>query len=114
MTQQHADIYSFIGNRIRQERKARGFTLEELASAACMNTSFLHYIEKNKKKPSLGMVQRIAEALGVPIEQLFRGSPTKSQPEVAMAQKVGFILRDANARKRAMILRVIKTLVKEG
>ena len=113
MTQQHADIYSFIGSRIRQERQARGFTLEELASAVCMNTSFLHYIEKNKKKPSLGMVQRIAEALNVSIEMLFRGAPTKAQPETVLAQKVGFMLRDATAKKRTMILRVIKTLAKE-
>ena len=113
MTPKSPDIYAFIGARIRQERKTRGFTLEELASVAGMNTSFLHYIERNKKKPSLGMVQRIAEALHVPIEQLFRGAPVRSEPDFGMARKVGFILKDASPKKRAMIMRVLKTMAKE-
>lgn len=108
------DIYAFIGARIRQERKARGLTLEELSSLVGMNTSFLHYIERNKRKPSLVMVKKIADALGVPLDQLFRGAPVVRKPEIAFAGKLSVLVKDADSKKRGMALRVLKSLLKDS
>ncbi|MBI3289059.1 MAG: helix-turn-helix transcriptional regulator [Elusimicrobia bacterium] len=109
-----ADIYSFVGARIRAERKARKMTLEELASAAGMNTSFLHSIETAKKKLSLNMAQKIADALLIPIERLFAGAPTSKRDSDLYVGKLAAMVKDADSRKKQTILRVVKTLLSDA
>ncbi len=107
------DIYALVGQRIRAERKARKMTLEELASAAGMNTSFLHQIETAKKKPSLRMVHNIAEALRVPIPILFQGMERVATPDPYVG-KLAAIVKDADDKRRKTILRVVKELAQDG
>lgn len=107
------DIYAFVGQRIRAERKARKLTLEELASAAGMNTSFLHAIETAKKKPSLRTVQEVANALSLPVERLFHGAEGAKKPDVYVG-RLATILKDADDSRRRTILRVVKELAKDG
>lgn len=106
------DIYIFVGQRIRAERKARKLTLEELASSAGMNTSFLHQIETAKKKPSLRMVQNIAGALQVPIHRLFDGASSADEPDPYIG-KLASIVRDADAKRRRTIIKVVKALTND-
>lgn len=103
------DIYTFVGQRIRAERKARKLTLEELASSATMNTSFLHQIETAKKKPSLKMVQNIADALQVPIHKLFEGAKPGEAPDPYIG-KLASLVRDAAPSRRKTIIKVVKAM----
>lgn len=104
------NIYAFIGRRIREERKARGMTLEDVASKASMNASFLHYIEKNKKKPSLDTVGRIAGALGIPLDVLFSGAPLRKPTDDPAVRRITELVREASPKRRAAILKVVQTL----
>lgn len=88
-------------------------TLEELASAAGMNTSFLHQIETAKKKPSLRMVQNIAEALSIPVAALFQGIESKPKADPFIG-RLAVLVKDADAHRRKTILRVVKTLAKKN
>lgn len=106
------DIYAFVGRRIREERKARGMTLEDVASKAAMNASFLHYIEKNKKKPSLGTVGRIAGALGMPLDILFSGAPLRKPSDDPAVRRITELVREASPKRRAAILKVVQTLTR--
>lgn len=106
------DIYAFVGQRIRAERKARKLTLEELASTATMNTSFLHQIETAKKKPSIQMVQNIANALQVPIHRLFEGAKTGVTPDPFVG-KLASIVRDAGPARRKTIIKVVKAMAND-
>lgn len=87
-------------------------TLEELASAAGMNTSFLHSIETAKKKPSLRMIQNIAGALILPVHTLFLGAEQSAKPD-AYVGRLAALVRDADDRRRKTILRVVKDLSKD-
>jgi len=60
-----------LGERIRRVRKSQGKTLQDLASAAGISTSFLSQIEREQAKPSVGTLHTIAEALGLTIADLF-------------------------------------------
>lgn len=106
------DIYAFVGLRIREERKARGMTLDEVASRAMMNASFLHYIEKNKKRPSLGMVKRIADALGLTVRDLLSGEPVTKPRDIPVLRRITELVREAPAKRRAAILKVVQTLAR--
>lgn len=77
-----------------------------------MNTSFLHQIETAKKKPSLRMVQNIAEALRITLPVLFQGTERKDAPDPYVG-KLAAIVRDADDHRRKTILRVVKALAQD-
>lgn len=58
------------GQKIRQLREERGYSLQDLAQKAGVSVSYLSEIERGAKKPSLKTLERIAAALNIPREQL--------------------------------------------
>ena len=58
---------------------ARKLSQEALAVDAGVDTSFISRIENARENPSLGLVERLAEALGVKFVDLFR-EPGKREP----------------------------------
>ena len=61
-----------FGRRVRLLRLHRDMTQEQLAEAAAISVDFLSLIERGQNAPSFTSLQRIANALGVPVYQLFR------------------------------------------
>lgn len=74
------NIYATIARQLRLRRLQAGLTIEDLADAAGISVSFLAYLETNKKKPSLATVAKVAEALSIPVAELFN---EKTVPNVA-------------------------------
>ena len=64
------DIYATLAGQLRFKRLQAGLTLEALADTAGISTSFLAYLETNKKKPSLATVAKLAAALKLPVSEL--------------------------------------------
>ncbi|HRH79508.1 MAG TPA: helix-turn-helix transcriptional regulator [Thiobacillaceae bacterium] len=64
-------ISTELGLQIASLRKARGLTQEQLATAAGYSVEFISLVERGINAPSIAGCERIAQALGVPIRQLF-------------------------------------------
>lgn len=62
-----------VGERIREVREARGWTQEKLADAAQISKGFLSEVENRGKNLSLGVLLRIATAIGASVEYLATG-----------------------------------------
>jgi len=62
---------SDLGGRVRSLRRQRGLTLKELGHAAGLSHPFLSQVERGLARPSVGSVERIADALGVPVAHLW-------------------------------------------
>ena len=60
-----------LGNEIRQLRKVRGITLQQLALATGKSVGFLSQVERNLTRPSVAALQDISEALSVHIGWFF-------------------------------------------
>ena len=60
-----------LGNEIRQLRKVRGMTLQQLAVATGRSVGFLSQVERNLTRPSVAALQDISAALGVYIGWFF-------------------------------------------
>ena len=60
-----------LGKRIRQLRTTRGWSQEHLADEAGMHRTYMWGIEQGMRNPSVRHLARVAEALGVPIRELF-------------------------------------------
>lgn len=62
--------YVTIGKRIRYYRQRKGFTQERLAYAINTSPTYISYIERAKKKPSLEKIVQISEVLEVSVNDL--------------------------------------------
>lgn len=67
-------IYDVISHNIKKYRKKRGITQAELAEMVDLSHEFIRRIEsvKGKKNFSIDTIYRIADALKVDINELFR------------------------------------------
>jgi len=62
-----------LARRIRELRQGRGMTLQEVAGAAGFSKGLLSKIETGVVSPPIATLAKLAEALGVPIGELFDG-----------------------------------------
>lgn len=60
-----------LGAYIRAERRAKQLSLRKLSGASGISNPYLSQIERGLRRPSADVLQQIARALGVPIEQLY-------------------------------------------
>jgi transcriptional regulator with XRE-family HTH domain/quercetin dioxygenase-like cupin family protein len=66
-----------LGKTIRQRRKARGWTLRELAGRLGISVAGLSAIETEKARVDLEQLVNIAEALGVRLDEMLPASPSR-------------------------------------
>ena len=57
--------------KIRQIRVSKGITVEDLANSADLSRSYIYYIEKHWKVPTLTVLKKIADVLGVKMIDFF-------------------------------------------
>ncbi len=67
-------IQEQFGSRVRDLRKKRGWTQEQLAEAAGRHWTYIGGIERGERNITLQVVADIARALDVDIKELFRGT----------------------------------------
>jgi len=67
------NIQEQLGGRIRDLRKKRGWTQEQLAAAAGRHWTYIGGIERGERNITVEVIGDIAYALDVNIEELFRG-----------------------------------------
>lgn len=64
------------GAKIRQLRRARGYGLNEFAELVGVSRGYLSQLERGvKQKPSAALLARIADGLGISVDEFFRGAP---------------------------------------
>jgi len=68
---------SVLGGRLREIRKKRGFTLQQLADKTGLTAGLLSKIENLRTSPSLPVLSDIARALGTDMAELFLPSDGK-------------------------------------
>ncbi len=60
-----------LGSVLKKQREILGLTQRELALKLDVKPSHVAYLEKDRRRPSLGLVSRIADVLGLEKEPLF-------------------------------------------
>lgn len=62
-----------LGMRIRFLRKERGLSIEDLSLECDINRNYLSDLERGTRNPSLEILSRICDGLGISHEELFKG-----------------------------------------
>jgi XRE family transcriptional regulator, regulator of sulfur utilization len=64
-----------LGDRLREARQSRGWSLRALGEKTGFSASFLSQVELGQSSPSLGSLEKIATALGLSLSEVIAGSP---------------------------------------
>lgn len=60
-----------VGSKVKELRERRGMTQSRLAEAAGMTSDEVSRIERGVREPRFGTLERLADALGVAVAELF-------------------------------------------
>jgi transcriptional regulator with XRE-family HTH domain len=75
-----------IGMRIAQARKARGWTQEGLAERSGLHKQTISEWERGNRTPSTDALAKVADALGVSLQELVHGTASG----LSESQTIGF------------------------
>jgi transcriptional regulator with XRE-family HTH domain len=92
--------------KLKQIRKAKGYTLSDLSSMTGCTSSHLSQIERGLKQPSLDMLRRISNCLEVPIFDLFTEEETSGSGIRKTADHKYNIIRQ-NSRKKFVLPEIL-------
>lgn len=65
-------VLAKFGEQVRQKRTALKLSQEELAERAGVHRTYIGMIERAEKNITLGNIEKVANALGVPLHQLLK------------------------------------------
>lgn len=81
------EIDTFLAQRVRDLRKARGLTLEQLAEQSGVSRSMISLIERQETSPTAAVLNKLADAFGISLSTLFAGGATPNEEPVARADE---------------------------
>jgi transcriptional regulator with XRE-family HTH domain len=67
-----SNLRNDLGETIKQQRSALGISQGELAKRSGLHRTYVSDIERGMRNPTLGSIQKIAQALHVSVAKLFR------------------------------------------
>ena len=86
-----------IGRRFKELRKQKGLTLSQLAGRAGCSKSFLSRVENDSASPSLAMLVKIIQALGLTLHSFFDRMEEKVTKVVRAGERHKFVTRDGHS-----------------
>lgn len=100
------------GERLRELRQKCGFTQEEVALRADITTSYYGQIERGTANPTIGMLEKICEVMGISIVDIFTKTNTNLLGIDALSMQILHRLSDKTDEEKTVALELIKTAFK--
>ncbi len=107
------NIHGKIGNRVKDARKKRYMTQEELGEIAGITSNYISLIENGKKKASIETLQKISTALNIPLSRFFSAETTKTKGgEAGYDKKIYSAVRSLGKKEQNLIMDIITKMKK--
>lgn len=101
----HVD-FMLIGRRVKEIRKQLCITQAQLAEMTDLSISYISHIETAQKKASLESLVRIADALGITVDEILNGNqlnnPTEYQTDIDL------IMADCTQPEKRLMYEIIQ------
>lgn len=99
-----------LGARIKELRKARGLSQDQLSEKVNIDPKHLSRIEVGKSYPSLNTLEKIAKALNVEIKDLFEYMHEVKGKE--LTENITRLLKESDEEKLRLILKITRAIVR--
>lgn len=107
------DIIIQISNKIKEKRKAKGITIQELADKAEVSKGLISQIENNRTVPSLLVLINIIRALNLDMNEFFNEIGKEQQSsKVIIKQESSYQVFEKETAKGFLYKRVLTRSVK--
>lgn len=103
-----ADLKKQIGQRLREFRNAKGYSIEELAHIADMNAVHLASLERGEKNITLSTLEKVVTALGISLTDVFSFETKVAQPEYPTVDKASTLMKQMTPEEQDFILKTIQ------
>ena len=104
------DIFVRLGNKLKNVRKTRGLTQEELSALSGVSTRHISKIEKGVMNPSYEILTQIAAALGMTPDYFFASDNDEDENNI---QLLISLYKGCPKPYRKLLLSTKQTLSKE-
>ncbi|WP_318659970.1 helix-turn-helix transcriptional regulator [Treponema sp.] len=101
---------TFIQN-LKYYRKQAGLTQEKLAESIGMSTSYIGDMEARERFPSAETIDKIAEALNIPVSVLFNEKSSPDSLNSAFAKTYASTLQDELSKKINLAIKEVCELI---
>lgn len=99
-----------LGERIKEIRKAHGFSQEQLAVLVDIEQKHVSCIERGKNAPTIDRLQKIAEVLNVPVKDFFESINATEQE--ACVRSIDELLQELDEDKRKMTDKIFRDIIR--
>ena len=97
--------YMVFGRELKKLRQQKHLTQEQLAERADLSVPYISHLERGSKKPSMAVLVRLAESLGVTVDRLLSGNQEKDT--VAFFPEVQELLADCSVLERVVLTEIV-------
>ncbi|MFJ9501560.1 helix-turn-helix domain-containing protein [Brevibacillus centrosporus] len=107
-----SNLPKIVGERLRNIRKERGLSQEELAHLASLHSTYIGQLERGEKNATLESLEKVVGALGVSLEELFRyiQPSTVENDDITLAQIVNR-LKGRSIEDQKTVLRLLDLML---
>ena len=109
---------SKLGHYIREQRELAKLSLREMSRLTDVSNAYLSQIERGLHAPSLRIMQSVAKALDIPVDELVRmmpgpGSPKADDPAIDHGDVEAAIRREGrlSADQKAALITVFRSYI---
>jgi transcriptional regulator with XRE-family HTH domain len=101
---------NLLGLRIKELRKMRGLSQEQIADIVDLDPKYISFIECGRNAPSLETMDGIARALEVEIKDLFEFAHL--QAGGVRVEEIEKLLEGADEEKKRTIMKIVRAVVR--
>lgn len=105
------NFYLQLGKKIREIRKKRGLTQEELAWKSGISLNFMGQIERGHKKPSIKTLKKISENLRIAPSSFFEEIKYNPPEEDLLVEKIKSLLKEGSEADKKLIYKIVKSML---
>jgi transcriptional regulator with XRE-family HTH domain len=95
-------VLAQIGPRLRDARRSRGWTLDDLAERAGMSPSTLSRLESGKRQAALELLLPLTRELGLRIDDLLPASPADPRVHRPVVRRDGMVVAPLTLERSAV------------
>ncbi len=102
--------YELLGTKIRNRRKEKNYTLEQLAEKLDVSTTFIGQIERAKGIPSLETLVKIANVLEISTDSLLFGDLNNRSGNNHFIKSVAELTETFTPKEKELLLKNIEII----